>query len=657
MSDVTYKVDAQLRINAANAVRGIRSASSAVDRLRERFASAKSASDGLVRSMLATAGAYAALNAATSIIRSSVSGVFEYANVVEQASIQIATLSNRIEGIPFGEAEQRARGFIERLEDLAIDSPATGRDLIRLFQGLSGPIARVTGEMEGALVVSQQLANTASALGVDYEQAGRDFRAMLEGRAGVDVLLFSRLRSVGAISETTEAFNAMAQANPAEAYERLRTILEGYNVAAARQGRSLDGLRSSFESLYNRALLSAAEPIVNRYKTFLSNVNDRLLANMDRFRGGLGRVGEAIGRQLDALFSRILAGLDYVIANWDRIVTRMERAVYRVGEFVRALPGLAKGLVAVAGARMGARAALGIGGGVLGAIGGTNAVGGVLHSLVGAVTSIASASAATGPLDALMGIFSSPFAIAGTVLKVVAFVGIFALLGTMMAVGAAIARELTENWSYWAEVWRREVSPLIALLRAEFIRLWRELGFVMRDLGRGALRILIDMFKNLVVGAIEVIRFFRDMHIAFVLFTDGLLAFVNKIIEAASFLARMDGREGFAPLERRDPREIRALVLGRMFNTDPQAFLNPEAYAAAERAAMAEELAAQAAPAAAGLDAEGNVQRFDFRGSRITIEQEFANGDPDRIAAVLRSDLAGQAERRVASGFVPALSR
>src|SRR5690606_23846108 len=112
-----------------------------------------------------------------------------------------------------------------------------------------------------------------SALGVDYEQAGRDFRAMLEGRAGVDVLMFSRLRSVGAISETTEAFNAMAQANPAEAYEKLRDILEGYNVAAARQGRSLSGLTSSFSSLYNRILVSAANPILDRFKTFLADVN------------------------------------------------------------------------------------------------------------------------------------------------------------------------------------------------------------------------------------------------------------------------------------------------------------------------------------------------------------------------------------------------
>lgn len=653
---VTYKVDAQLRVNAANAVRGIRSASSAVDRLRERFAAAKSSSDGMIRSMLATAGAYAAISAASQIARRTIGGVFDYANLVEQASIQIATLSNRIEGVPFEAAETRARGFIEQLEDLAIQSPATGRDLIGLFQGLSGPIARVTGQMSDALVISQQLANTASALGVDYEQAGRDFRAMLEGRAGADVLLFSRLRSVGAISETTEAFNAMAQANPAEAYEKLRDVLEGYNVAAARQGRSLDGLTSSFSSLYNRALLSGAEPIVERYKTFLSGVNDRLLANMSRFRGGLQRVGEAIGRQLDALFSRILAGLDYVIANWDAIVVRLERAVYRIGEVVRALPAVAKGLAAVAGARMGARAAIGISGAALGVLGGTNAAGGVLHSLVGAVTRIAGASAATGPLDALMGMFSSPFAIAAAVIKVVAFVAIFALLAGLMAVGASIARELTDNWAHWAEVWKREVSPLLAILKHEFVKLWRELRFVMRDLGKGALRILIDMFKNLVIGAIEVIRFFRDMHIMFVVVGDALAAFVNDLLALASAIG-MNGREGFDPIERRDPAEIRALVLGRMFDIDPQAILNPEAYRAAEIASMQEDMRADAAAAGGGMDTEQPVQNFDFRGSRITIEQEFANGDPDRVAAVLREDLAGQAERRVASGFVPALSR
>lgn len=655
-ADVTYDVEAQLRVDAKNAVAGMRSVSSAIDRLRERLSGANSASGGLARQLLAVGGAYAALNAVSNTVRTTATGIEQYANNVEQASISIATLSNRIEGIPFEEGERRAHRFIEELERLAIDSPAGGQDLVKLFVGLSGPIARITGSMEDALVMSQQLANTASSLGVDFEQAGRDFRAMLEGRAGMDVLLFSRLRSVGDINQNAEAWNAMAQANPAEAYEKLKDILDGYNVAAARQGRSMAGLTEAFKSMYQRILGSAYDPIRERFKTFLADVNDRLLANMTKFRQGFRSVGETITSYLDKLFERLLSGLDYVANNWDRIVERMNATVHRVAYFASLIPALAKGFAVFQGARMGGAAALGIGGGLMGALGGTTAAGGVLHALVAAVTSISRSSAATGPLSALTDLFSSPLSIIGSIGKIVGFVVVFALLGTAMAVGASIARELTDNWSEWAAVWKREVAPLLDLLKAEFIRLWHELRYVMRDIGRGALRLLINMFKGLVISTIEVVKFLRDMHIMFVVVSDALSAFVNNLLEVARRLTY--GAVDIAPVARRDPREIQALIMARITGTDPEAFLHPEAYLAAQRAAMAEDAAAAAAGTGGGGDSrEGPTQNFDFRGSRITMQQEFASDDPDRVAAVIRQDLAGQANRRVMSGFVPALGR
>jgi hypothetical protein len=47
----------------------------------------------------------------------------------------------------------------------------------------------------------------------------------------------------------------------------------------------------------------------------------------------------------------------------------------------------------------------------------------------------------------------------------------------------------------------------------------------------------------------------------------------------------------------------------------------------------------------------------DFRGSRITVTQEFAQADPDRIALQMIGDINRQAEARIQSGFAPALTR
>ena len=44
---------------------------------------------------------------------------------------------------------------------------------------------------------------------------------------------------------------------------------------------------------------------------------------------------------------------------------------------------------------------------------------------------------------------------------------------------------------------------------------------------------------------------------------------------------------------------------------------------------------------------------FDFRGSKITLKQEFRQADPDRVAIQMMKDLARYSEQRVTSGFVP----
>ena len=54
---------------------------------------------------------------------------------------------------------------------------------------------------------------------------------------------------------------------------------------------------------------------------------------------------------------------------------------------------------------------------------------------------------------------------------------------------------------------------------------------------------------------------------------------------------------------------------------------------------------------------QGNVTHNDFRGSRMEIRQEFKDADPDRVITTMVQDMQREAESRVQSGFVPAMSR
>ncbi len=57
-------------------------------------------------------------------------------------------------------------------------------------------------------------------------------------------------------------------------------------------------------------------------------------------------------------------------------------------------------------------------------------------------------------------------------------------------------------------------------------------------------------------------------------------------------------------------------------------------------------------PATPGTRA-GN--HYDFRGSKISVKQDFRDADPDRVAIDMISDLARFADQKIQSGFSPAL--
>ena len=60
---------------------------------------------------------------------------------------------------------------------------------------------------------------------------------------------------------------------------------------------------------------------------------------------------------------------------------------------------------------------------------------------------------------------------------------------------------------------------------------------------------------------------------------------------------------------------------------------------------------------AEGSTTERSTVVNDFRGSKITVHQEFREADPDRVALQMIESLVKEADQRTQSGFVPALTR
>jgi len=676
----------KLKKEAAKAAKAIKKIESELERTRNKGQAALnslgSAFSGLGRSMrgsrlglgrmvtglVGIGVTYFGIRAVGGAIRD-IAGYAGEANAsVENLTLSLGTIMAEIEGISFGEAQTQAHGLYRQIQDIAIVSPGTAKEVADVFTMAYGPMRRAGQSMDDILRLSQNALSVAAAMRIDLPQVSRDISMMASGVAGTDVKTFRLLKSMGMITKTTKEWNEMALANPTAAAAELTRIFEQLGGPAAEAfGNTWAGVSSAFGDLVQNFARIFGGAAFERTKGALKSVNDFLL----KYRRNLENVMEFLGEKVGNVFGRVFTKMGEVFigitSNLDEFAIKIDTAIAKIKEF---LPAFKKIAIGMAAGTIGMKI-LGTGLSVMGAaLMGLSSLSGLGALGIGAAGAGGAAATAVGGAGAVAGGtgIGAALAAAGAALMTIVPI-VLGVAGVFTVVGAsiyAIFDDASEAViALFEPIWG-DLQEIGLNLMAFFGSVWELLGPIFGILGAGIVTlsgIILRLLVSAIRGASETLMWFGDaiemaadaigppLQIA----AEHIVLFGNEI---ANFLdgpfrtfARVFSSVGFTvtlpnygAVERAPDGPVTGLISGVLDEARAAFDEVPESLRPSE------EGTGVAPPGRPGTN-------VDMRGSRITVKQEFREADPDRIWMQFVDGLSREAVIRTQSGLLNPLTR
>lgn len=610
MADEEYKVYAEIELRTRAAGQASTRLAGHITSLGRRMRMADTAAAKLTRSLIAVGATYLGVRAVSRAFTGMARGAFQFESAMQQTQLGLASMVSSIEGMSFSEAGRQVDGIWKQLTKIAVKTTATTQEINQIFAGIYGPIRAAGGGMDQIFKMTSNTVHAANALGVDMSQATRDMMMMAQGAAGLDVKLFRSMKSAGFITESTKEWNALV---PEKRVAKLAAVLEKFGVAGEAAAKTLSGRISTFEDTYQILRRAFAAPVFKVLADRIGVMNDYLEKNTGMLMSYLDVLGYRVGLKLEQVFDKMQQGLTWVIKNWDLIVNRLTVAVQRMRQLAPILAKAAAGLL-VAGPAMNI-AGLGVQGvGML--AGGVTSAAGLLGggAAAGGAGGAGAGAAAAG--GAAVG--------AGLAAALAPFVAAVAIIGS---IGAAAY----DQWSSIKAMFI-SLSPRLREVGSMFVRLGKVLGLnlynVLRSIGNIVMIFAVPAFRGLLVMLELVLPKITAM-------AEGLAWAFDKIAGGISWVTT----------------QVLGLATATGQNLEfKENFAAPERFGAfGAMPAATPELGARKRPSM--------TVNQDFRGSRFTIKQEFKDAEPDRVLQIFRTDLMKQAERRIQSGFAPAIAR
>lgn len=634
-----YRVEGELVLRAQAGLRAVGAMTSRLQQLRANLAGSQSVAGGLVRSLVGMGAAYMGINAVVGGMRSLVGGAVEFQAGLEGTRIGLSAVMSAVEHIPFEQAQRESEALFSTIQTDALRSVATSRELFDIFQSIYGPLRAGGLAMDDIRTVMLDTVSAASALNVDFPQASRDIQMMARGAAGMHVRLFSMLRATGAIAQDAETFNHLSQP---ERIAIMQRALGQFSQAADAYGQSFAGVTSTFKDIVESFLGAGFGPVFGRIRYYLSRTNDLLLENRRRIVRVLQVYGEVLAQMLDRVVSAGRSAFEYLTERWGSITSGLANAV----SWMRRLaPMLERAAILWAGlslARAAAPAALGLASGVGSAVSGAASAAGWL---AGAAGPAAEAAAAGGAGMAGMAGAGGLAAISALAEALAPLVVVALVVVNIISAIVSVFYVLYDQFDAFLAMFKY-LEPVLNATFAEFEAIGGNLWDILRPsltlIGTTILMILVPAvilgiaalrgFANYLHGITEmwalysrvfearVVNPFRNfmlrMGIDLAALTHGAFGFSGAVAEVTSLLDELN--------RKRSAEEARGRLNRPGTGTSPR---------------------------------DRNQTINNFQGSRININQEFREADPDRVLVTMVEDINRQAEARIQSNFVPALTR
>jgi hypothetical protein len=698
MAKSSYEVEAKLELKrAAQTQRTLNNLSNTLKTLHTGFGTANDRLSSLVRNLVIAGGTYVGLRALSGAIRAIASSSLTANTNVEDMTTSLATLMASVERISFSRATASAGGLFEKLNDIAVQSPATATELMNIFRGVYGPLRNAGAGMEELLNFSKNAAAVGAALQVDYEQLSRDIAGMATGVAGLDNKTFRLLRSMGLITESTEDWNKMATEDSAAAAERLLSVFDQLGGPSAEAfGRTWTGVSSTFRGIIQQMQRVLTGPAFRVVTNNLKKVNDFLLRYRTNIENVLKHFGRTFASKLQRVFDFVGEKFEYVLKNIDQIAEKLDTTfnaalgkfnelkplVMGVGKFLLIAKVLSLVLVplvsllsGLGGAISSAMGALGFGGAAAGA---------------GAGAGVGAGAGA--------GIGASLAALAASLAPVVAVIGTLVGVATALYLGLkkfweeiVIAWTATTDWSFvmgnvledlkifGAGMWAMLKPPLEALggvlihtgitvlklffgLLSALSPLLRALGVAMKWLGDNAVEPLTTAIAEL-VGMIMFA--FGELGTMMTWVGDTLRLAVERFTsffggEATRGWGQEANKQTSESKQQTNEARTQTGIFQNMLNElrgiGSQAQGSTMGFGGDRTNMRPFERLFLGGTGGREPGVRQNVN-IDMRGTRVTINQEFRDADPDNVMVQTREAFEREALSRTQSGFVSPFTR
>jgi len=640
-----YTVEGELRIRSQAGVAAVARLSDRLASLQRSISGSQTAAGGLMRSIVGLGAGYVGVQALVGSFSRLTSGAVEYQNTLQGAQIGLSSLISAVERVPFAEAQSQAEGLFETIRTDALTSVATTSELFQIFSGIYGPLRAAGQGMDQIRGTMRDTVSAASAFGIDLAQATRDVQAMARGTAGVDVRLFSMLRSTGAIAEDAEAFNRLSQP---ERIARMSAALGQFSSAASAYGQSFAGVTSTFRDIVETLTGAFFGPAFRELTSFLSRTNDSLLRNRDSLQRTLTRAGESVAGVLRRLFGFVDRATGSVSDNWAQLFNEGRRMAAKLMEAAPALLRAAQAFAAISVARSAIGAGLGAASAVTGAVSGAGEIGALLFGGAAGAGAAGAAGAGTGAAaGGATGLAALQTAFAGLLPVLLPLAAVVAGITSVFALAYSRAEDMAAIFGF---LW-----PLIEQIGNDLLQTGQYLWVALRPFlevfagpillacvaSISALLVAIRFLVGALKIAVGIVSVFANVAQEYI-----VDPFIDAIMEIGRYISWLLGESAHLGREERRGRPVDTTV------GDGLDELRGSFEAAQGRGFM------QFAAADSGTPgARRPTVTNDFRGSRITVNQEFAQADPDRIALQMIGDINRQAEARIQSGFAPALTR
>lgn len=528
---------------------------------------------------------------------------------------------------------QQAKGVMDSLYAAAAKLPGETEDYIEVFTSALPVLNNVKGGLAGATAYANRYTAVMKSMGIDTGEAAMNLQRLLgqgqgmaESRSPAFRQLSNYMRTIpGYANLTTASFNKMSQS--------MRTEL--LDKTLAKMGPMVDHMQTSWDAV-SGAMTSAGRllfrqatsPLFESMKKSMGGVADLILdsqGHLTRFGETVAAVGQTISKHIGGALERVVAGLGSMGANISAVLMRlrdnpvislMDKVLSRGASMVQGVMGAASGKPTTMG---NAAAGAGLGGlvaGPLGAmIGATVGFDNVVKALDVFVTTLMNVVSALAPIGVVVGT---------------------ALVDMISSLATGLNVLITAVSAFFSDLFGTGFAPL-----------GKQLGMLADAFGQlvsGIVSIVGPLLSMLAPILIPVLQSFTLTILGVVTALGKLLAWIgDKLGLAAKVFGvgpTVQGERGIGGAAAKERGPLSDFI-------DKLANLKMPDYNAAI-AGAGKNLKTPAVRAGAKV-----VQ--DFRGSRFSIQQDFAqNFDPDRIVVAFTKDLERAAEqRRQSSGFSP----